>query len=42
MGRSDFVIFFRSPITWFFWSLTLLSVGMMIWRGVRPMPAEVN
>ncbi|MCB1835581.1 MAG: C4-dicarboxylate ABC transporter permease, partial [Geminicoccaceae bacterium] len=35
MGQSHFGIFFRSPITWFFWTLTFLSVGLMIWRGMR-------
>ncbi|MEZ5845555.1 MAG: tripartite tricarboxylate transporter permease [Geminicoccaceae bacterium] len=40
MGQSHFGIFFRSPITWFFWTLTFLSVGLMIWRGMRGNDAE--
>ncbi|MCB2055263.1 MAG: tripartite tricarboxylate transporter permease [Geminicoccaceae bacterium] len=33
MGQSDFSIFFRSPITWFFWALTAATVALLVWQG---------
>ena len=40
MGQSDFTIFFRSPITWFFWTLTIASITWMIWKGKGTRPAD--
>lgn len=35
MSQGEFSIFFRSIITWFFWGLTALSIGFMVWRNLR-------
>lgn len=43
MSNSDFTILFRSPITWFFWALTALTVGTIVragFKGARA-PAKV-
>lgn len=35
MGGSDPMILFRSPITWFFWALTALSIFAIIRAGAK-------
>jgi putative tricarboxylic transport membrane protein len=35
MSNSSLTILFRGPITWFFWTLTVITVVAIIIRGVR-------
>lgn len=35
LGRGDFTIFFRTPICWVFWTLTVLILAAMIYQRVR-------
>ncbi|MGI9387532.1 MAG: tripartite tricarboxylate transporter permease [Methyloligellaceae bacterium] len=35
LARGDFTIFVRSYICWFFWGLTLLTVGGMVYQRTR-------
>lgn len=35
LGRGDFTVFFRTPICWVFWTLTVLIIVAMIYQRTR-------
>ena len=35
LSKGDWTVFFSSPICWLFWSLTVLVVGLTIWKNIK-------